>query len=104
LGAGFADVDSTWQWGPLVSTISLSSLFSPLPLLCSLPPALRTLPCSLPPASRGATPPPHLLPPADTGCAAPSLLPPRTTWRAAAMELGLTGDGEGGGWVAKGAS
>ena len=50
-------MDSTWQWGPLVSTISLSCLFSPLPLLCSLLPALRTLPCSLPPASRGATPP-----------------------------------------------
>jgi len=97
LGAGFADVDSTWQWGPLVST-TLSSLFSPLPLLCSLPPALRTLPCSPPPASRGATP----LPPAGAGYAAPSLLPPRTTWRAAAMELELTGDGEGGGWVAKG--
>jgi hypothetical protein len=85
LGAGFADVDSTWQWGPLVSTISLSSLFSPLPLLCSLPPALRTLPCSLPPASRGATPPPpcSLLP--TLAAPPPPLLPPADAgpWRSA---------------------
>jgi len=33
LVAGFADVDATWQWGPFVSTISISSLFSPFPLL-----------------------------------------------------------------------
>ena len=56
---------------------------------CALPLASRTLPCSLLPVSRGATP----LPPAGAGCAAPSLLPPR----AAAMALGLTGDGDGGG-------
>ena len=98
-------VSLTWTQhgsGAHLSALSPYPLFSPLPLLCSLLPALRTLPCSLPPASRGATLPPPLVPPADAGCATASLLPPRTTWRVAAMELGLTGDGDGIGWVAKG--
>ena len=93
-------------WTPRGSGAHLAAILSPFSLsfllpfssLLSPPPAAAGHPCTLPLASRGATP----LPPAGAGYAAPSLLPPRTTWRAAAMELGLTGDGEGGGWVAKG--
>ena len=75
-------VGPTWQPSSLLFLFLFSSLF----LLYSL--RRRT--------------PPTPLPPASAGYAAPSLLPPRTTWRAAAMELELTGDGDGGGWVAKG--